>query len=179
MTWNWQSEGFAFLFVLICAIQVLVDVNRYYDFCSNRMFNDSLGPLDVVNRNICYSNSSTRPHNNPPGRRPGALFGNPTRSLPAWIFGILLKLITTSFNVWLCYCSLKKTPSAHTGHNRRENNRVTWIIYICVVVIIVYEVINIAKIIFCRLRGINNVELAYAFAVSADTLVQGKCSSAL
>ena len=181
---DWLEEKSIWVFLvavfLACAwlaLVVVVDCNRYWGYCPKREFHDSIGPpAHEGDRISCrVENESARPI--PPGRLPGQIFTSSERSLPAWIAVGLFSFITSVINFVLICNHPKKRPSENAesrtfSHHQSEHGRVSWIIYVCTAVILVYQAINMAKVADCRPE--NGAEIFYTLMIAIDVSMQGK-----
>ena len=171
------------------ALVVIFDVNRFYGYCAKRTFNDSIGPLahDGDRMSCRVENESARPTH--PGKLGGQIITDWERSRPSWIVIGILNLVTSALNLVLIRNHPKKpnkaTDSSNTTEEKistrrafdehlREYWRISWIIFGCTVVVVVYHSITVAMIIDCRDDKV--AELFYSLALPLDVLMQGTCS---
>ena len=169
------------------ALVVIFDVNRFHGYCAKRSFNDSIGPLahDGDRMSCRVENESARP--TPPGKLGGQIITVGERSRPSWIVIGILNLVTSALNLVLLRNHPKKPEKDADSSNTREDEssrafdehlrqygRISWIIFGCTVVVVVYHSITVAKIIECR--DDKAAELFYALVLPLDVLIQGTCS---
>ena len=177
------SSGYVFgvAIFLVCTVLtfvIVVDCNRYWGYCPKREFHDSIGPPPHEGDRISCREENESRRAITPGRLPGHIFTSRERSLPAWIAIGLFSCITSVINFALICNHPKNRRSENAecrsfSHHQSEHGRVSWIIYVCTAVIIVHQVINMAKVADCRPE--NGAEIFYTLMIGIDVSMQGKC----
>jgi hypothetical protein len=187
-------------FVIVVGVVAVVDYNRFHGYCSDRSFNDSVGPPPAAfHRSNCHLDVDKRRQLKTPGKLLGAVpLKNWSRSIPAWgAVGIVYCISAIVNFVLICKTNptwkSQKNPTGKNqtnltwesetkpsntkpvfSHDISEHWRVGWILFGCTVLIVVYYTVTIGMIITCRDGKEQIFEALYGAVIGVDVVLQGK-----